>query len=112
MSDEVAKTFADGWEWERHALVPAGPPAPSPPLAQRLGFRLDAIEYADADRAVHRYHASACPLWAPTSLLAALPATRVYRRLRRRPPGCWQSSGYDLRATPVRCPECGHEPTV
>jgi hypothetical protein len=49
----------------------------------------------------------AFPMWLPAALFAALPATRLCRRLRRRMPGCCASCGYDLRATPDRCPECG-----
>jgi hypothetical protein len=41
-------------------------------------------------------------------LVGALPAARVLRRGRRRDPsGMCASCGYDLRATPARCPECG-----
>lgn len=55
-----------------------------------------------------------CPLWAVTGAFSLLPAVRLTawalrRRRRRRDvaenrcPAC----GYDLRATPDRCPECG-----
>jgi hypothetical protein len=50
------------------------------------------------------------PLWA-FPLLFSLPAAGgIVRRIRarRRPaPGCCLACGYDLRATPGRCPECG-----
>ena len=54
------------------------------------------------------------PLWAVDSALGLLiaasfinfrrAARRAQRRLRNECPAC----GYDLRATPGRCPECGH----
>jgi hypothetical protein len=50
------------------------------------------------------------PYWALCSLTATLPAIwswRWYRRRRRGVAGCCQQCGYDLRATPDRCPECG-----
>ena len=49
------------------------------------------------------------PLWLPLCLFTLLPAIRLSRHLKRRGkvntlcPTC----GYDLRATPDRCPECG-----
>jgi len=45
------------------------------------------------------------PYWLACSLLASLPAFRW----RRRGPtaGLCSACGYDLRATPDRCPECG-----
>jgi hypothetical protein len=44
----------------------------------------------------------------PFLLAAALPAIRLMRDLRRKPPGCCERCGYDLLAiTSAVCPECG-----
>ena len=49
--------------------------------------------------------------WFLVLTFAALPAYRLARRMRRRhPPGRCRACGYDLRATPERCPECGTIP--
>ena len=53
------------------------------------------------------------PWWALVVLTGIGPAVwfaTLWRRFRRRQPGCCASCGYDLRATPERCPECGAEP--
>jgi hypothetical protein len=50
------------------------------------------------------------PLWAvvpPLAILPAVSAWRLFRRWRRVGVGCCPICGYDLRATPDRCPECG-----
>jgi hypothetical protein len=50
------------------------------------------------------------PLWLPTVLLATPPALwwrARHRRRARRDASLCVACGYDLRATPDRCPECG-----
>jgi hypothetical protein len=48
----------------------------------------------------------AVPDWFLCVLFFLLPV-RWIRKHRRRGPGCCRVCGYDLRATPERCPECG-----
>jgi hypothetical protein len=56
------------------------------------------------------------PLWLPTALFGALPAwmllawARRRRRVGRHGAGRCRRCGYDLRASPARCPECGTVP--
>jgi hypothetical protein len=58
-------------------------------------------------------HGQAVPAWAVAGLLAIVPAVWVdVRRRRPRPPGFCPACGYDLRATPERCPECGAVPSA
>jgi len=52
------------------------------------------------------------PLWFATLVFAILPAAaaqQIYRRRHRQ--GHCSRCGYDLRATPDRCPECGTVPS-
>jgi hypothetical protein len=55
------------------------------------------------------------PYWPILGASAALPlraAVGIVRRRRRVSPGCCARCGYDLRASPARCPECGAVPQV
>src|SRR5687768_3586047 len=56
------------------------------------------------------YEAWVIPLWGPT-LVVSIPAlvalTRWTRQIVRRRRGQCVQCGYDIRATAVRCPECG-----
>src|SRR6185295_3122746 len=50
------------------------------------------------------------PYWMLAAATGALPVLRHYRaarRRRRQAKMCCGACGYDLRATPGRCPECG-----
>ena len=84
----------DGWAWfefKRANRPPAG--------AGGLGFRWqwDAREGE---------YSLGVPLWLVAALLFWL-AWTLRRRLVRQPDGRCANCGYDLRATPTRCPECG-----
>jgi hypothetical protein len=82
----------------------------SPSLWNQLGFSLVGGE---------RVWAMTIPCWLLVVVSGALPGVRFYRaamarwrewrleRRRRRNKGACAGCGYDLRATPQRCPECG-----
>src|SRR4051812_21395107 len=79
-------------------------------FVKRLGFYL--LYYQDSARWLRQL---ACPYWFIMLLTAILPTARLAvwrrraRRLRMHPTLC-QHCGYDCRATPDRCPECGWVP--
>lgn len=78
---------------------------PDAPARTTLGFRYATSSYATSVR---------IPDWCPVAIAALLPATYLLRRVvrrRRRFAGQCFACGYDLRATPERCPECGTRST-
>jgi len=80
------------------------------PLNQ-FGFALDYFENSE-----YAMRSLACPYWFIMLLTTILPLARLAlgrRRARRlgMHPNLCRHCGYDCRATPDRCPECGTVPT-
>ena len=98
-----------GWVWERGEPVnPTFRWVGIPTLpANRLGFHWTADESETVYGTTLRTESVGFPVWAVAILTALLPATQLYRRIRRYGAGRCRSCGYDLRATPKQCPECG-----
>jgi hypothetical protein len=80
------------------------------------GFRAGSEQSRVGPYPTNYYYWLNFPYWAPiiaTSILPALLAARILRqRIRSKRPrsGSCPTCGYDLRATPDRCPECGAVP--
>ena len=73
----------------------------------RVGFGEDHHPFGDG---VEQRHWVTLPYWFLACALGACPALRAWRIMHnaRRVPGSrCRTCGYDLRATPDRCPECG-----
>jgi hypothetical protein len=75
-----------------------------------MGFEL----IATTSRPRWGYFVLGVPFWAlcvPPAIAAGWGVGRLYLRRNRQGLGRCRQCGYDLRATPDRCPECGHVPT-
>jgi hypothetical protein len=92
-------------DWDVLAGVGKSFPNARPPIA---GFFFGHSQVNGVDRTL-----TLMPMWFVVALFAILPLAagvrhvRRRRRARRLAAGCCIACGYDLRATPERCPECG-----
>jgi hypothetical protein len=84
------------------------------PGLRSLGFRYNS-EYSTPDASgTYDFPNASVPHWFVALVTTLLPATRLYlirRRRRQKRAGLCPACGYDLRATPDRCPECGATPS-
>jgi hypothetical protein len=74
-------------------------------VSGRLGFAIYDTPSGGGDR---------IPIWSVALATAILPGVylmSLYRRRKLHAKGRCRACGYDLRATPDRCPECGAVPT-
>lgn len=102
------QAFADG-RW--HLNAPAGKSS----VLSTVGFIVVSQSSGGGGWSTHR-RAVRCPLWIVVLVTAWLPLHwlvlfRSYHRHREEQAVCGQC-GYDLRATPNRCPECGTVPNT
>ena len=112
------RTIADdprvGVEWQQ-ATQPRGwqnfkSTPPTSPAAISDGFRLRVVDQKNIRLGLSIWiRGFRMPYWFATVLAAVLPAACVIFRRRTKKGHC-RACGYDLRATPDRCPECGAVP--
>jgi hypothetical protein len=105
------------WDTQRGNPGELGPIARQ--LIPRSGTSIAGFFFGRADRDFGMViTVTLIPLWSVVLLTAILPwfATVLIARRRRTrgrlSAGCCSACGYDCRATPLRCPECGRQHTA
>jgi hypothetical protein len=78
----------------------------SPRWEGYAGF-VSGSEYYNGSGASSDLRYFALPYWCPVLMLTLFASPMLTRFRRRNRPGLCPTCGYDLRATPTRCPECG-----
>ena len=81
-------------------------------VLRSLGLAYARVDYNFDGTMVRR--ALYVPHWLAAAVMSVLPVLAIgaRRRRRRSDPSICANCGYDLRATPGRCPECGVEPEM
>jgi hypothetical protein len=101
-----------GWRFFHNDYASGDPGVVAPDL-RFFGFEYRSAEYQPT-QAAESLREWTVPYWFLVLILAVPPAIAVTTALRarqRRRHGLCPACGYDLRATPDRCPECGVAPS-
>jgi hypothetical protein len=117
---DSASQPVDQREYACNQVRPARPldvPGPAAGILRRLGFRYenDPMDGMEPTTVKGYYREWDTPLWIVCLLFAWLPALWLrghQKRKRASAIGRCAECGYDLRATPTRCPECGAVPAA
>jgi hypothetical protein len=99
-----------GWKFS-HNDYPGGDPERMKSDVGFLGFGYRTGNYVSF-RGEDSWYEWTVPYWFLVLALAVLPSLAISKALRKRhqrKSGHCPACGYDLRATPDRCPECGRE---